>query len=287
MIKLKATLPFRTFRNRHDNAVWWWQQQRVRRAIDEAYGRPEALALDRDIALGGSWPTADDPRPLLLAACDEGYFGRFGVHLARSSAARSPATRLHLHLFEPSPDTIAVAAALVGELPDSVTISHEGPARNPFGAPKSFYFAAGRFAIGARLRRELTAPIMMIDADGLVARDLTAGFAALGDMKAGFIFQPDNAARYRRILASAVYLGPGSDEFFTRLADGIGLALRQRGHYHVDQLGIHYALRHPTPTIAPLGLEWSDYRFAPDSLIWSAKGARKEQYEALLAASAD
>lgn len=287
MTKLKATLPFRTIRNRHDNAVWWWQQQRVRRAIDEAFGRPEALALDRDIALGGSWPTADDRRPLLLAACDEGYFDRFGVHLARSSAVRSPETRLHLHLFQPTPGTIAAAATLVGELGDRVTISHEGPERNPYITPKSFYFAAGRFAIGARLRRELSAPVMMIDADGLVARDLTAGFAALGSTAAGFILQPDNAARYRRILASAVYLGPGSSDFFTRLADGIGLALSQRGHYHVDQLGIHFALRHQTPTIMSLGLEWSDYLFAPDSLIWSAKGARKAQYDALLAASPD
>lgn len=287
MAKLKATLPFRTVRNRHDNAVWFWQQWRVRRAIDEAFRATTPLELDSAIVLEGSWPTAADPRPLVLAASDERYFERFGVHLACSSAARSPATRLHLHLYDPSPAAIEAAAALTAQSGGRLTISHEGPSRNPFGKPESFYFAAGRFAIAARLRRELIAPIMMVDADGLIANDLIAGFDALAGHDAGFILQPDNAARYRRILASAVYLGPGSADFFTRLADGIGLALRQRGHYHVDQLGIHYALqRRGALGVTALGLEWSDYRFAPDSLIWSAKGARKGQYEALLAASA-
>ena len=60
------------------------------------------------------------------------------------------------------------------------------------------------------------------------------------------------------------------------------------GRYHVDQIGIHYALQYCSeqqwgPRIEPLGLEWSDYRFDPASLIWSTKGARKDRYEELLA----
>jgi hypothetical protein len=155
----------------------------------------------------------------------------------------------------------------------------------------SFYFAAGRFAVASRMRKSIAAPIMMVDADGLVANDLVAGFEGLAGTEAGFILQPGNTALYRKILASAIYLAPNVaavDDFFTRLADGIAIALRDRGHYHVDQIGIHYALEHLArsgggPAIHPLDLEWSDYTFRPESLIWSTKGARKGRYEQLLA----
>ena len=291
MPNLKASLPFRIYRNRHDNAVWWWQQQRVRRAMERAFSAAVPLELDKTLTLEGGWPDVDDVRPVVFAACDEGYFRRFGQHLALSSAARSPDTRSHLHLYAPSKTALAEADALIERCGGRLTVSREGLARDPFGRPTSFYFAAGRFAVASRMRKSIAAPIMMVDADGLVANDLVAGFGELVGTQAGFILQPGNAALYRKILASAIYLGPGSkqvEEFFTRLSDGIGLALRDAGAYHVDQIGIHFALRRCQrdgigPTITGLDLKWSDYRFRPESLIWSTKGARKDRYEALLA----
>lgn len=291
MPNIKGSLPFRIVRNRHDNAVWWWQQQRVRRAVRKAFEAPQPLELDAELNLEGNWPDKADPRPVVFAACDEGYFRRFGQHLALSSAARSPETRVHLHLYTPSPACLTEADAIVARCGGRLTISTEGPERDPFGRPMSFYFAAGRFAVASRMRKSISAPILMVDADGLVANDLNAGFGEIAPLEAGFILQPENAALYRKILASAIYLGPGNaavDEFFTRLADGIGLALRQGGKYHVDQIGIHYALRWLDrhgggPRIEGLDLKWSDYLFRPESLIWSTKGARKGRYEQLLA----
>lgn len=291
-MKLKRSLPIRTWRNRHDNAVWWWQQARVRRAIEQAFAAATPKRADEAIEFKGQWPDAKDRRPLLAAACDEGYFERFGVQLARSSALRSPATRLHLHLFAPSASCVERAGSLHREFGDRLSISSEDGSRDPFDYPASFYFAAGRFAVAARLRRTIGAPIMLVDADGLVAADLRRGFAALAGTAAGFILQPENAPNYRKILASAIFLGNGSEDFCTRLSDGIGVALAEGGRYHVDQLGIHFALqwmeRHLRPLdVRPLGLEWSDYTFAPDSLIWSAKGARKGRYAALAAELSD
>lgn len=289
--RFKASLPMRILRARHDNAVWFWQQWRVRRAIHAAFSTSTPAELDRELVLEGEWPDADDPRPIVFAACDEGYFERFAQHLALSSAARSPETRVHLHLYEPSQECLDHAASIVERCGGRLTISREGPARNPFGRPMSFYFAAGRFAVASRMRKTIRAPILMVDADGLVANDLVQGFAELKDLQAGFILQPENDALYRKILASAIYLGTGKakvEQFFTRLADGIGRAVAQGGRYHVDQIGIHYALeycaRHGIgPPITGLDLKWSDYRFRPESLIWSTKGARKGRYEALLA----
>ncbi len=289
--RFKSSLAMRILRNRHDNAVWFWQQRRVLRSMRRAFTARTPIALDQQLVLEGGWPDAADPRPVVFAACDEGYFDRFGQHIALSGAARSPGTRVHLHLYEPSPACLAHADNIIRRCGGRLTVSHEGPARNPFKRPMSFYFASGRFAVASRMCKEIKAPILMVDADGLVANDLTDGFARLTAMEAGFILQPENTALYRKVLASAIYLGTtGAEvqEFFTRLADGIGLALAMGGRYHVDQIGIHYALeycaRHDCgPPIEPLGLEWSDYCFDPNSLIWSTKGARKDRYEELLA----
>ena len=204
--RLKSSLAMRILRNRHDNAVWFWQQRRVRQAMRRAFAARTPIALDQRLVLEGGWPDADDPRPVVFAACDEGYFDRFGQHLALSSAARSPGTRVHLHLYEPSPPCLAHADAIIGRCGGRLTVSHEGPARNPFKRPMSFYFASGRFAVASRMRKQIKAPILMVDADGLVANDLRQGFAGLSAMEAGFILQPENTALYRKILASAIYL---------------------------------------------------------------------------------
>ena len=291
MASLRSGLLMRTIRNRHDNAVWWWQQRRVERAVRAAFEAPAPLALDSGLALEGDWPDRSDPRPVVLAACDESYFERFGQHLALSSAAQSPGTRIHLHLYEPSAKCRGAVDALKARCKGRLTVSIEGLDRNPFDTPRSFYYAAGRFAVASRMRKQIAAPILMVDADGLVANSLAAGFDQLSGVEAAFILQPENDAPYRKILASAIYLGTTGDltaEFFTRLSDGIGVALAQGGQYHVDQIGIHHALEWCRenrwgPRIDDLDLEWSDYRFRPQSLIWSTKGARKGRYEELLA----
>ncbi len=291
MARLRSGLIVRTIRNRHDNAVWWWQQRRVESAVTAAFEALSPLALDSKLKLEGDWPDSADQRPVVMAACDEGYFTRFGQHLALSSAAQSPDTRIHLHVYAPSLECRRAIALLKTRCEGRLTVSIEGLERNPFATPKSFYYAAGRFAVASRMRKDIAAPILMVDADGLVAKSLSQGFAGLSDVEAAFILQPENDARYRRILASAIYLGTKDGktaEFFTRLSDGIGAALAQGGQYHVDQIGIHHALEWCRrnkwgPRIDGLDLEWSDYEFRPQSLIWSTKGARKGRYEELLA----
>ncbi|QIL02678.1 hypothetical protein G7078_07715 [Sphingomonas sinipercae] len=289
---LKETWPGRVYRHWHDNAVFGWQHRRVRHAVARAFAATEPLALHRAIAVGGSWPDAQDERPLLFAACDAAYFRRFARYLAISSIVRSPGTRVHLHVYEPADDAIAEIEALNVRWPGRLTVSHEPAARNPYAGPSKFYFAAARFAISARLRETTAAPIMMIDADGLVVRDLLPGFAAFADAEAGFIHQSGSVAPYRQILASAIYLGRDGADFFTRLADAIGLALRDRGRYHVDQIAIHYALEYCAAHgrrihEQDVDMRWSDSDFAPDALIWSTRGPRKVRFEELLATFKD
>ena len=292
---LRDRLPLRILRHRDDNAVWFWQQNRVRRAIERAFEAAAPLELHGRLDLHGGWPDSDDPRPVLLAACDEAYFDQFAQYLALSSVARSALTRVHLHVYEPSPGCVERGGALAARCGGRLTISHEPPGRNAFGRPIRFYYAAARFAVASRLRQAIRAPILMVDADSLVVKDLAPGFERLAGDEAGFIRQFDSAAPYRQILASAIYLGAGSAraiEFFTRLADGIGLAMARAGPYHVDQIGIHYALswwagHGRSLRIHGLDMRWSDSAFGPDALIWSTRGPRKSQFERLLASFED
>lgn len=290
----KETWLGRLYRHWDDNAVWPWQQKRVRRAVDRAFSAPAALALHRKIRIEGSWPGADDERPLLFAACDAGYFDRFGQYLAISSMMRSPGTRVHLHVYEPPPGFAARAQALESRWPGRLTISHEPAGRSSYRRPITFYFAAGRFAIASRLRESIAAPIMMVDADGLVVRDLADAFAEFSGASAGFIRQFDSVAPYRRILASAIYLGTDevARDFFTRLGDAMEIALKDRGRYHADQIAAHYALewwasRGRTLRLQQIDMRWSDSDFAPDALIWSTRGPRKARFEELLATFRD
>jgi hypothetical protein len=291
---LKETWPGRVYRHWHDNAVFGWQHERVLRAVERAFTAPEPLALHRGIDISGSWPDADDPRPILFAACDAAYYQRFARYLAISSIARSPGTRVHLHVYEPSSGIIADLERLSSRWPDRLTISHESTGRNPYPGPSKFYFAAARFGVAARLRESTSAPIVMIDADGLVVRELAKAFREFGSADAGFIHQTGSVAPYRQILASAIYLGtsPAAQDFFGRLADAIGLALQDRGQYHVDQIAIHYALQWCVEdarsiSLADVNTKWSDSEFAPDALIWSTRGPRKARFEELLATFRD
>jgi len=286
----KETWPGRIYRHWHDNAVWPWQHRRVRAAVERAFAPPEPLGLHRAIAVAGGWPGAADERPLLFAACDPAYFDRFAQYLAVSAMVHSPGVRVHLHVYAPPAGFAERAEALAGRWPERLTISHESAARNPYRGASKFYFAAGRFAIAARLRQSIAAPIMMVDADGLVVRDLQQAFAEFGQASAGFIRQFESVAPYRQILASAIYLGTddAARDFFTRLADAIQLALEDRGRYHVDQIAIHYALewrasRGRALRMAQVGEAWSDSDFAADALIWSTRGPRKARFDELLA----
>lgn len=290
----KETWPGRIYRHWHDSPVWSWQHKRIRAAVDRAFAAPEPLALHRAVTIEGSWPDADDRRPLLFAACDQAYFDRFAQFLGVSGMVRSPATRIHLHVYEPQAGFAERANALAERWPGRLTISHEPPGRSPYPRPSKYYFAAARFAIAARLRESIAAPIVMIDADGLVVRDLQRAFAEFGKASAGFIRQFYSVAPYRQILASAIYLGTdeAARDFFARLADAMQLALQDRGHYHVDQIVIHYALEwlagHDRDLrLQQVDMRWSDSDFAPDALIWSTRGPRKAHFEELLATFRD
>lgn len=277
----------RTIRNRNKEAVWFTQQARVRATVAHSFDGVRLGIADAQLRLEGDLPDRNDPAPVLLAACDERYFRQFGKQLAASCLRLSPATRVHLHLVEPSAETLAALPSVLAQYGPRLTISHEDGSRSPYPEPSKFYYTAARFAVAARLRNLISAPLLVVDVDGLVVNDMSPGFAELAPYDVGLLLRPEFGANYRKVLAGALYLGNSgaAADFANRLADAIALALESKPRFHVDQLILWFALQHARARdlkLKPLDPRWIDYEFSRESFIWTTKGARKEQFERLL-----
>ena len=277
----------------YKNQRLWWQDlgnspvfpsqlKRIRQGVIKALGAPsppgERPRLEGRIPEKGS-------TPILLACCDEGYFYKFARQLIISAMLRDLVTRVHIHVYDPSPLCVADAEFLERRFGSRLTISREGPERNPYAAPSPFYYAAGRFAVAAEVAERSGAPLMVIDADGVVRRGMSDAFAKLSAFDIGLHQRANKLKPWRRVLAGAVYVNAteGGRSFIADLSRAIHINLQDRPEHHVDQTVLQYILeeyarRNAGPSIAELGSGWIDSDFSEESLVWSAKGDLKEQF---------
>lgn len=254
--------------------IWLGAQAILRGSVTADY----APRLD----LLGALPDADG-QPVLLACCDEVYFQRFAHHLAVSACETNAGLHTHVHIYEPSSRCIEDAAKLQRRLGDRLTISYEPPGRSPYKKASKFFFTSGRFAVAHRILDRNRVPVMVIDVDGIVRRDLKAEISSLAEWDVGLILRPYQRRIWRRVLACAVLLNPtpAGRLFSARLAAAVERVLRRTPSFHSDQLLLHYLCEHhrrhgDALRIADLDERWASHDFDPDSLIWTAKGnARK------------
>ena len=277
----------------YKNQRLWWQDisnspvfpsqlKRIRQGVVRALDSPSP-AGERP-RLEGRLPEAGGT-PILLACCDEGYFYKFARQLIISAMLRDPVTRVHIHVYDPSPLGVADAEFLEHRFGNRLTISREGPERNPYAAPTAFYYAAGRFAVAAEVAERSGAPLMVIDADGVVRRGMSEAFSKLSAFDIGLHQRANKLKPWRRVLAGAVYVNAtaGGLRFIADLSRAIHLNLQDRPDYHVDQTVLQYILEEYTRrnhrlSIAELGAGWIDSDFSEESLVWSAKGDLKDQF---------
>jgi hypothetical protein len=254
--------------------IWLGTQAVLRSGVTADY----APRLD----LLGDLPDADG-KPVLLACCDEVYFQRFAHQLAASACETNAGLHTHVHVYEPSSRCLEDAALLQRRLGNRLTISYELPGRSPYKKASPFYFTSGRFAVAHRILDRNRAPVMAIDVDGIVRRNLEAEISSLAEWDVGLILRPHQKRIWRRVLACAVLLNPtpAGRLFSARLAAAVERVLRRTPRFHLDQLLLHYLCEHSRRhgdalRIVDLDERWADHEFRPDSLIWTAKGnARK------------
>lgn len=271
------------WRDRRDSPAFWWQLRGIREAVRLACAADPPPRLD--ISLDGQLPDINEKSPILLACCDEVYFYRFGRQLAFSMQRHSPAVRIHLHLFDPSPLCIADVEMLVARLGNQLSFSYEGNERNPYVKPHGIFFATGRFAIAGYFADRNRVPVMVIDIDGAVRRDLAEEFAALATYDVGAVFRDPTRMPWRRILACAVYINTtdAARLFAARMGKAMELAVAIQPPYHIDQTTLYYLLdyyssRPAELSVTDLGRKWCDHKFQEGSLIWSAKGKLKAEF---------
>ena len=268
------------WKERRDNPIYLWRLHSIKENVRLSCAAEWFPELD--FAVEGNLPGLDETSPILLACGDEIYFYRFARQLALTMREHSPSIRIHLHLFDPSPLCIADAEVLEARIGRQLSISYETGQRNPYGRPHTVFFAAGRFAVARLLLERNHVPVMTIDIDGRIRRDLVEAFDALTRHDVGVVWRRSQLRPWRTILACAVFFNTTQPArlFAARLAEALRLSLMKRPAYHVDQTTIHYLLHyyafHQLKLYsANLGLAWGDHRFGEDSLIWSAKGKRK------------
>ncbi len=265
-----------------DSPIFWHRRAPIWLRAQAGFRSGLQNGQSFELQLLGDLPQADG-KPVLLACCDEVYFYRFARDLAASAHRTSPSVHTHIHVYEPSSRCIDDAAELQRRLGEGMTVSYEQAGRSPYGAASPFFFTTGRFAIAHHILEKNRAPILMIDVDGVVCRDLEPEIRALATWDVGLVLRPKQKRIWRRVLACAVLFNPTEEgrRFSARLAAALERALRSAPRFHIDQIVIYYLSRYclrrgEEVRIADLGERWADHEFTPEGLIWTAKGSARK-----------
>jgi len=234
-------------------------------------------------SLAGVFP-AQVEKGVLFLSCDEAYYRQFGVHLVNTALKHSPGFNVHLHVNKLSPEfhrelrerADASPGQLLSITGDDVAFEHLS------GAARWYYLASVRFVRLHQLVRACRAPVLSLDADGVVVRSLEPRFAQMAGQDAGIYLRLGNTLDWRKVLASALFIMPTElgQRFIRDVALVVAWLLRRKLPYHIDQLVIFYLWRIYTARekgfrVTPLSRDMADWECSRDSYIWSAKGERK------------
>jgi len=235
----------------------------------------------------------------IYAACDTGYFDDFGHELI-SSIRTNAREHLHLHIFNP---TAAQLDYCANQPNVSVTYEYAGPELFDTAANKwtpvptdelrksqldrtvnamgkgndtslhqrmqKTYYACARFIRLAELAKNRR--FMSMDVDALVRKPLPK----LGTEHDFYLHKI--TGRKARILAGGMYVHPQgrSQEFLNEYAQSLASSLQNDYIYWgldqdiLDQIVPKYNSGHLPMTL----IDWDMH---PDSVIWTAKGTRKD-----------
>ncbi len=234
-------------------------------------GRPER-GLSGDLAL--------------FLACDPKYLDRHGLAALASFALAHPGKRLgaHLHLYDPTAAAAASARQAARTLGLDLVLTEETAPAEADPARRGTYYACARFCRLAEALAAHDAPILALDADAIVRRDVTPLLARVPHAAlacspltvpwnrhpAGFVLL-NRSAQAARFLAEAALL----------VGDSLG---RGRRLWFLDQWALLLAARRAPHAIRRL--PWRcvyDTEFGEDSWVWQANDRRKSQDRAYLA----
>ncbi|MCW2241023.1 tetratricopeptide repeat protein [Azospirillum canadense] len=117
-------------------------------------------------------PPVSDGRPIVLVGCDEVYWRRFGSDFMASFLERAGSCALHVHVVNPSAETMDALERLGGTSSGRLSCSCEAIDLSHLSDPARLtYFASARFAVARDLIRDGKGPVVQVDVDTLFLDD--------------------------------------------------------------------------------------------------------------------
>jgi len=183
---------------------------------------------------------------ILFVSCDHRYFLEYAIPLVLSIAAAAIECTVHLHVINPGRG-FWPALELVRErvAPLRLIVSSECAHTDQFG-PANVYFATIRYCRLFQVLRANSAPVVILDADMIVRRDLTHVLGP-ADLRSpiGLCRQPDEPIWQEMVAAMGYYEPqPTALAFAGEVARFIAYNLLQhRACWFLDQVAIYVAWR--------------------------------------------
>lgn len=234
-----------------------------------------------------AWPTLPPDRLTVFVCCDGPYLERHGLAFARSLDSNAPNMHLHIHLINPEArirfglSTLDLPGTSLSHSTEYVDFSRRSPdyART--------YCASIRFVRQFELLCHSGRAVFSFDVDALVRGSLEPLRRTLIDGAYDCAVHTRLGARKRqeKFLASAFYVRPtpAGRRFAGDIAARIASALLHGdAAWYMDQIAFYDSYRAQRRAEPPLRLyhlpkALSDWEFGKRSVLWVAKGRRKEE----------
>jgi hypothetical protein len=222
---------------------------------------------------------------LVYSSCDSGYF-KYAQALVRSIDLFSPGLSFLLHIVNPTDEVRSAAIALAASLKNTrLAVSVESIDLADWSPDeRRTYYACARFPGISRLLKECgTTAILCLDADSLVVNPIDSDFTDKTD--ADIVVDLRNTESQNQehvaIAAGAIWLRPTPQvrKFALDLAEEIdGLVQNRELNWFADQVVFYRQMQAHAKSVRFYNLKrkYLDWNFAEDSIVWSAKGKRKE-----------
>ena len=255
---------------------------------------PDLEALLRHLpGVEGRWPEADSDDLLVFIGCDSTYLLEHGLPFAHSLDRNTPGARLHIHLVNPTTTAESRLEGIAQALA-ATTLTHSAEAFDFTGVSSEFarsYCASIRFVRLLQLLRAMRQGVLLLDVDVLVRGDLRHVKAAAEGHDCAVHTRFRSRRKRERVFASVFYANPTPASLIylkdvaTRLASAL---VTHSARWYIDQCVIYDAYRAaraagPKLRLRHLPLEYADWTFAKQSLLWAGKGWRKRTDEIYLA----
>ncbi|MBP2294979.1 tetratricopeptide repeat protein [Azospirillum rugosum] len=205
-------------------------------------------------------PPANDGRPILLAGCDDVYWRRFGSDFVASFRERAGSCVLHVHVVNPSAETLDALKRLSDASGGRLSCSCEAIDLSHLSDPvRLTYFASARFAVARDLIRDGKGPVVQVDIDARFLEDPGAAVGAWPSWDIAIMKDRRHRGPTRDFLAGFMAFNrtPRAAAFLDMAVSYIG--------WHFDEGRAYWGLDQAAPYCIH---DWLDRSGTPPAVVW-------------------